>query len=408
VTLPARADRVVPGATTAFLFVAPFAASGGLRATCLIVAALALAAAYRPRAGRVPWALIAAFAAWSLLGAASLAWSSVPRHTLEELRAETFYSALAFGVFYLAADAPSNWRRWCVALATGTGAALLASILQQGLGVSLWRHPADGGVGPFTTHLVLIAPLLVALVCHPPWGLRRSTAAVAVGLALLLGAAWVSRDGWTTPSRIVWPALLVVFATAVVAARKAEQFTVSDLRGLKAGLALAVIAAAIAFVAAIAVRSERFYPGDAGIAASVERDLRPRLWWRGIEEWKQAPWLGHGLGREIREAAFLPETPPQASHPLVRHAHNMPLNIALQLGLAGLGLFFAVLWLLAREYWRALHDAAMAPLGVIGLALLAGFLTKNFTDDFLHRHNAQVFWALNGMLVGFASRRPAA
>jgi O-antigen ligase len=407
VTLPARADSVVLGATTAFLFVAPFAASGGLRATCLIVAALTLAATFRTRPGRVPWALVIAFAGWSLLAAASLAWSSVPRHTLEELRAETFYSALAFGVFFVAADATSNWRQWCIALAAGTGAARVASSVQQGLGVSLWRHPADGGVGPFTTHLVLVAPLLVALVCHPPWGLRRSTAAAVVGLALLLGAAWVSRDGWTTPSRIVWPALLAVFATAVVAARKAEQFTVSDLRGLKVGLALAVIAVAIAFVAAIAARSERFYPGEAGISASVERDLRPRLWWRGVEEWKQAPWLGYGLGREIRESAFLPETPPQASHPLVRHAHNMPLNIALQLGLAGLGLFFAVIWLLAREYWRALHDAALAPLGVMGLALLAGFLTKNFTDDFLHRHNAQVFWALNGMLVGFASRRPA-
>ena len=339
-TLPSRADRVVLGATTLFLFAAPFAASGGLRATCLIVAALmlALAAAHRPIRGRVPWALIAAFAAWSLLGAASLAWSSVPRHTMEELRAETFYSALAFGVFFLAADATSHWRRWCIALAAGTGAAVVASTVQQGFGVSLWRHPPDGGVGPFTTHLVLIAPLLVALVCHPPWGLKRSTAAAVVGLALLLGAAWASRDGWTTPSRIVWPALLVVFATAVVAARKAEQFTVSDLRGLKIGLALGVIAVSIAFVAAIAARSERFYPGETGIAASVERDLRPRLWWRGVEEWKRSPWLGYGLGREIREAAFLPETPPQATHPPVRHAHNMPLNIALQLGLVGLGL----------------------------------------------------------------------
>jgi O-antigen ligase len=82
----------------------------------------------------------------------------------------------------------------------------------------------------------------------------------------------------------------------------------------------------------------------------------------------------------------------------------MPLNIALQLGLVGLALFAAVIGLLAREYWRLLLDAAVAPLGVIGLALLAGFLAKNLTDDFLHRHNAQVFWALNGMLVGFGRR----
>jgi len=41
---------------------------------------------------------------------------------------------------------------------------------------------------------------------------------------------------------------------------------------------------------------------------------------------------------------------------------------------------------------------------VIGLALIAGFLAKNLTDDFLHRHNAQVFWALNGLLVGLGRR----
>ena len=377
-----------------------------MRATFLMVAALCLAFSYRTWSARVslPGPLLGSFAAWSLLAVASLAWSSMPRHTLEELRAETFYSALAFAVFFLAADSSRRWRSWWIALMAGTLCALVARALQQGFALSLWRHAPDGGVGPFTTHLVLIAPFLVALVSQPPWGVRRSAGAAALGLALLVAAAWASRDGWATPSRIVWPALLVVFATALLAGRKAEGFVVSDLRGLRLTLILAALALTIAFVAAIATRSERLYPDAPGMSASVEHDLRPRLWSRGIEEWKGAPWLGYGLGREIREAAFLPETPPGASHPPVRHSHNMPLNIALQLGLVGLGLFAIVIALLAREYARMLLDAAVAPLGVIGLALIAGFLAKNLTDDFLHRHNAQVFWALNGLLVGLGRR----
>jgi len=403
---PNAADRVVLGATALFLFAAPFAASGGLRAACLIIAALALAISYRTWCARVilPAPLVTALAAWWLLGVASLAWSSMPVHTLEELRAETFYSALAFTVFFLAADSPQRWRPWWIALVAGTVCALVARSVQQGFSLSLWRHPPDGGVGPFTTHLVLIAPLLVALVCRPPWGVRRSAGAAALGLALLVAAAWASRDGWATPSRIVWPALLAVFAAALLAGRRAQGLVVSDLRGLNATLALAALALTIAFVAAIATRSERFYPNEAGMTTSVEHDLRPRLWLRGVEEWKRAPWFGYGLGREIREAAFLPETPPSAGHPPVRHSHNVPLNIALQLGIVGLALFAAVIALLAREYARMLLDAAVAPLGVIGLALLAGFLAKNLTDDFLHRHNAQVFWALNGLLVGFGRR----
>jgi len=53
-----------------------------------------------------------------------------------------------------------------------------------------------------------------------------------------------------------------------------------------------------------------------------------------------------------------------------------------------------------------LREPALAPLGMLGLALLAGFVVKNLTDDFLHRHNALVFWSLNAMLLGFARARP--
>ena len=42
-----------------------------------------------------------------------------------------------------------------------------------------------------------------------------------------------------------------------------------------------------------------------------------------------------------------------------------------------------------------------------GRSLVAGFCVKNLTDDFLHRHNGVLFWALNGMLVGFARWRLA-
>jgi hypothetical protein len=39
---------------------------------------------------------------------------------------------------------------------------------------------------------------------------------------------------------------------------------------------------------------------------------------------------------------------------------------------------------------------------MMGLAMLAGFVVKNLTDDFFYRHNALVFWAINGMLLGLA------
>jgi O-antigen ligase len=177
-----------------------------------------------------------------------------------------------------------------------------------------------------------------------------------------------------------------------------------DLAGIKAVILVAGLAIAIAFGASIAAKNERFYRDDPSPIASVDHDLRPRLWALGLEHWKEAPLLGHGFGRGILASAFLPETPAGVDHPPVRHAHNAFLNIALQLGIVGVAAFAAVLFVLARHYAALLGRPEAAMLGVVGLALLAGFVTKNLTDDFLHRHNAQVFWALNGMLVGFSSR----
>src|SRR5205814_4850996 len=92
-------ERVALAASTLFLFVAPFAASGGTRAACLIVAAAAIAwsGAWREALeSRPPRAIVAALALWFVLAPLSLAWSIDWRYTLGELRAETFYGLLAF------------------------------------------------------------------------------------------------------------------------------------------------------------------------------------------------------------------------------------------------------------------------------------------------------------------------
>jgi O-antigen ligase len=400
------AERAAFGAGVVFLFAAPFAASAGLRATCLILAALAIvvSGAWRrisPRA--LPTTVIALLGAWFALAALSMAWSADLRHTLEELRAETLYGALAFTAFFVMAWDERRWRPWWIALMAGTAATFIAASLQHASGVALWRHSPDGGVGAYSTHLVLVAPLLVALVAPPPWGIKRDAWLLGAALAALLLAAWMSRDAWSAPNRIVWPSLAMVFGVAALAARRAGGFELRSLPGLGRVLVATGVLLAAAFVASIAVKTEKLYPPDYGFATSVERDLRPRLWSAGWEEWKAAPWLGHGFGREIRARAFLSYTPAGSQHPPIHHAHNAILNIAIQLGIVGAALFVAVLVALAREYWLLLSQPALSTLGVIGLALLAGFVTKNLTDDFLHRHNAHVFWALNGMLLGFAA-----
>ena len=45
------------------------------------------------------------------------------------------------------------------------------------------------------------------------------------------------------------------------------------------------------------------------------------------------------------------------------------------------------------------RDDTLAFVGVAGLALLAGFIAKDVTDDFLFRSNAKELWATTAMLL---------
>ena len=392
------AERVLVAATTLFLFVAPFAGSAGLRATCLIVAALALAVTHRaavPKPFRaLPRSMLAAFAAWALVALLSFTWSVRPELTLAELRAELLYGVLAFGVFFLASSDPSRWRVWWIALVAGTLTAIVTKVLQPVLGLDLWRHAPREVAGAFSTHLVLVAALLPALVCPPPWGFRRNAIALALALVALFAAAW------DTGNRIVWPALFAGFLVAIFAGRKTAAFELREMHALRRVIIAGGIAMTLAFAASIAEKSDRFYPKYPTFTSSLERDIRPQLWAVGWREFLDAPWLGHGYGREILAPSFLPLTPVGVDHPPLTHAHNIFLNVALQLGVVGLAVFLVLLALLAREYAGFLTHPAVAPLGVMGFALLSGFIVKNQTDDFLHRHNALVFWAVTGMLIG--------
>ena len=390
-------------ATSAFLFVAPFAGSAGLRATMLIVAALLLALQWRQlreAAKAAPRGVLAAFAAWALLAAASLAWSVDRGYTLAELRAEIFYAALALGGFYLAAflDA-TRWRAWSRALIAGAATMALWLLLQEALPFTLPKHTMLEQRGPWSTHLVLVAPVLLVLAWPAPWGEARSTWVQALAVAALLAAAWA------TGNRVMWLALAVQIFIVAVLARRTSIAPVQARAPRRLALAAAVAVVA-AFGASLLDHNDRFFGEKAPLATSFERDLRPRIWSVAMELIAEAPLLGHGFGREIVAAKFSPLTPPH--YPELRHAHNVFLDAAVELGIVGLTVLVALFIAVAREYRACLRRPEVAPLGIVGLALLAGFVVKCLTDDFMYRHNAAVFWALNGMLLGLARtpRRP--
>jgi hypothetical protein len=53
-------------------------------------------------------------------------------------------------------------------------------------------------------------------------------------------------------------------------------------------------------------------------------------------------------------------------------------------------------------------DPGIAEIGAAGLALVAGVVVKNLTDDFFVRQSALLFWSLVGAGLGAAAARQQA
>ncbi|APV49225.1 hypothetical protein BWI17_05730 [Betaproteobacteria bacterium GR16-43] len=397
------AERTYLASTSLFLLVAPFTSSAGWRAATLVVAMACagyLALRDPARAPRpMPRALFLTLAAFCALAVASLAWSERPAFTAGELRGQVLYGALAFLGFYLGAS-PRHWRVWWRALLVATLVLFVAEGVREHFEPSFGVREWDGGGGAFSTHLAMVAPLLLPLAWNANDGERpRTILFVLATLTLFLAA-------WATENRIVWLAILAAFAAAAFARRYAHEVR-PRFEGSRyfavAGVAIIITLAAFTTV----IRGGAIASGTSGAITAIEGDLRPRIWAVAVHEIEKAPLLGHGFGREIAAESFQ-RMPRPAVHPEILHAHNMFLDMAVQLGIVGLALFAAALVLLAREFVRALRVRETCAPAVLGLAVLAGFITKNMTDDFLYRHNGLVFWALMGLLLGLSRpRKPA-
>ena len=399
-TAASSADRVLVAATATFLFLVPAAATIGWRLIAICIAGFASLAAGWPALARdfraAPRAPVVAFFAWAALCTASWVWSESPHYSLREIKAEIGYCAIAFAVFVVAGLRVGRWTLWRNTLLLATLITFVLDLTLDRLPWRLMRHSIDGGAGPWTTHLVMVAPLLLMLSWPKPWGDGRRAGWSVAALVVLATAAWRSEN------RIVWAALGVQLGLMIVLLGAHPAIRHAHHLRLRVGLLAGVVIVLAAFGASIVERNQRLFH-DPTAAASLERDLRPRLWSAALEEIRDAPWLGHGFGREISGTRFLALVPEgDLHHPPMLHSHNLFTDLAMQTGLVGLALFVLLLAALAREHWRWLRDPRVMPLGMVGLALLGGFVVKNLTDDFLHRHNALVFWALNAMLLGLA------
>jgi O-antigen ligase len=368
---------------------------------CALVACLA---AWRNRATRIPLAgpaILVPLALWAAWAVGSLAWSVDAAYSRGQLAREVMDSLLAMFIFYVAAADARSFRTLIgTALASFAFFALLAIAMDVVLGAwdaGRWHN----GVGPWSTWVVLIAPFLFALIAPPPTGFGGGTRLLLLGLLLMALLLVTAR---MTDNRVVWVALTVVFATAslIAALRWPQTFSRSPLRWL-APFAILLIVLGLAFSDVLEERAQEAGRSHASVVAALEKDPRIALWEDVFDHIEARPWLGYGFGRRILAGVLAAEL----DDPLLAHAHNVFASQWLQTGFVGMSAFAAFLAALALRYFRFVRarDDTLAFVGVVGLALLAGFIAKNLTDDFLFRSNAKELWAMTAFLLGYGVRR---
>ena len=122
------------------------------------------------------------------------------------------------------------------------------------------------------------------------------------------------------------------------------------------------------------------------------------------------PLTGFGYGQETPDRAFpgIRQATPAIDS---THAFNSFIEIMLELGLVGLGVFCWVLWRVGATVWRTIRtggrDSADRTLLVCILMILVGFIIRNQVDHLFRDAPGHLFWILMGLGVGRAVARPS-
>jgi O-antigen ligase len=378
-----------------------------------VVAASALLlfrlAPWRSIPGVVPWL------AWLAFAAVSIAWSALPEASFQSFRSDQFYPFVIFLVSFLMVQTLGG--RLAVAFGAAAGTLLCLATMfaaaatsadpdaaTAGPGVLGWLAWKAGDTTDSSTYVAFIAVPLYLILLTSRHGWRRWAA-----------AAWLvvfAAIGFLSESRTLIATLFVSFVGFLIA--------LGVLRGAlrwKVVLAVAIVGLAVSAVCLEIISRARLpgpQPADRSVAiAMIAADSRPAIWAAYFELAQKRPWFGVGLGRSVPSRTYnlendpaLRKIDPQAGS----HAHNVLLDLVLQVGVFGLALW---VWLhieILRLAWQRARDGSdrEKAWAAAAVALVLALLLKNSTNDLIVYGNAILFWALLGTILGLIWRREKA
>lgn len=374
--------RLLPLAV--FVFILPFPGTVALRLLTLAIGLIVCAWIWHKQGfAQVPAKTVLLL--WGGCALLSLATAIDPAYSLGEIKNEIGYAVAAYLGFITLTRTREDAGFFVMALILGSLVLAVFALFEHfSTDSAYWNERGlAGGSGSYSTYLLALLPLLLWAGCVLPqrhrWGAISGLIALQLVVAVLVG------------QRAFW----LVFALQALCALyllRARGFVAVSASRVRAIGAAAVILSVLAIVGATATRD----------AVSWTQDPRVTTWPAIAERILEHPLTGKGFGRQTMKTAY-PDLVSR-EYPLFWHPHNLFLNYGVAMGIPGMIAIVLLFFTLLRKFWELSRadDRSVAMAGICGVLLVIGVVGRNLSNDFFQRDLALLFWALAGMLLGYA------
>jgi putative inorganic carbon (hco3(-)) transporter len=231
-----------------------------------------------------------------------------------------------------------------------------------------------GNANTLANFLIVLIPFALTRAVSARLLFGRIVMGIYALLALLLLFLTYSRGGWLgmVAGLFIWAVLLL--AQRNLLSPKGLTLWWGGKTSRNRSIILA--AAALSGVVAIAVLMIFVSSLNAGGRTA---DLRTYIYDTAITMFTEKPLTGHGLFTFGRGLTRLQSVPPTTPH---NHAHNAPLHIAAEMGVAGLVALFATLAVMVWQAWRNWRDMSIRqrPLLSAAAGAVVAFAVHQLTD----------------------------